>query len=222
MRPFPLRFEIMIRVVLADDHPIVRAGIRMLLNQNADICIAGEAQTAAGVLDVLQRVQADVLLLDAVLPGMRAKALVQTLHRQYPDLPILVLSAYKDPHLVMGLLQAGASGYLVKGEDMEDIARAIYDVRRGKRPLSAEIVTLLQQAAIGDVSPAAETSLASLTSREREVLDLMGEGLSNEDIAQRLYISERTVKFHAGNIYSKLGARNRTEAILLLLKSRTE
>jgi len=191
----------------------------MLLTQNADIRIAGEAETASGVLEILQRVPADVLLLDAMLPGMRAKALVQAVRQQHPGLPILVLSAYKDPRLVMGLLQAGVSGYLVKGEDMEDIARAIHDVQRGKRPLSAEIVALLQQAALGKTEPPAALPLDTLTQREREVLDLMSQGLSNEDIAQRLYISERTVKFHTGNIYSKLGVKNRTEAVLLLLKS---
>ncbi len=192
----------------------------MLLTQNTDIHIAGEAETASGVLEILQRVQADVLLLDAMLPGMRAKALVQSVRQQHPGLPILVLSAYKDPRLVMGLLQAGVSGYLVKGEDMEDIARAIHDVRRGKRPLSAEIVALLQQAALGGAEPPPALPLETLTQREREVLDLMSQGLSNEDIARKLYISERTVKFHTGNIYSKLGVKNRTEAVLLLLKSR--
>ncbi len=192
----------------------------MLLTQNADIRIAGEAETASGVLEILQRVQADVLLLDAMLPGMRAKSLVQSVRQQHPGLPILVLSAYKDPRLVMGLLQAGVSGYLVKGEDMEDIVRAIHDVLRGKRPLSAEIVTLLQQAALGGTKPPPAIPLETLTQREREVLDLMSQGLNNTDIARKLYISERTVKFHTGNIYNKLGVKNRTEAVLLLLKSR--
>lgn len=210
------------RVVLADDHPIVRAGIRMLLAQTPDVDIVGEAETAAEVLTTLQRAEVDVLLLDAVLPGMRTKPLVETIRRRHPRLAILVLSAYKDPHLVLGLLKAGVNGYLVKGEDMEDIVRALKDVQRGKRPLSAEIVALLQETALGGAPSSRLDPLQTLTEREREVLTLMSEGASNEDIAQKLYISERTVKFHASNIYGKLGARNRTEAVSLFLKYTSE
>ncbi|RMF47889.1 MAG: DNA-binding response regulator [Anaerolineae bacterium] len=207
------------RVVLADDHPIVRAGIRMLLAQTPDVDIVGEAETAAEVLETLQCVKTDVLLLDAVLPGMRTRELVQTIRTRHPHLGILVLSAYKDPHLVLGLLKAGVNGYLVKGEDMEEIVRALKDVQRGKRPLSAEIVTLLQETALGESPSSKPDPLQTLTEREKEVLMLMSEGMSNEDIAQRLFISKRTVKFHTGNIYAKLGVKNRTEAVLLMMKN---
>ncbi len=210
----------MISVVLADDHPVVRAGTRAMLSQNEDIQIVGEAKDAAETLQWVSEANPDVLVLDAVLPGMRAKALVRTLHNQYPGVRILMLSAYKDADLVMGLLREGASGYLLKEESMDAIAQAIRDVVQGKKVFSADILELLQQAALGEIAQTGKNPLQQLTEREREVLDLVVAGLNNAAIARRLFISERTVKYHIGNIYGKLGVKNRTEAVLLALKYR--
>jgi DNA-binding NarL/FixJ family response regulator len=209
----------MIRVVLADDHPVVRAGTRTMLAQNEDIEIVGEAKNADEALQLVIATQPDVLLLDAVLPGKRTKRLMRTLHEQQPALRILILSAYKDADLVMGLLREGARGYLLKEESMNTIARAIRDVMDGKKIFSTDIIELLQQAALGDKETTDEKrAMATLTEREREVLALMVKGMNNAAIAKQLYISERTVKYHIGNIYGKLGVENRTEAVLLALK----
>jgi len=209
----------MIRVVLADDHPVVRAGTRTMLAQNEDIEIVGEAKNADEALQLVIATQPDVLLLDAVLPGKRTKRLMRTLHEQQPALRILILSAYKDADLVMGLLREGARGYLLKEESMNTIARAIRDVMDGKKIFSTDIIELLQQAALGDKEATDEKrAMATLTEREREVLALMVKGMNNAAIAKQLYISERTVKYHIGNIYGKLGVENRTEAVLLALK----
>ncbi len=211
----------MIRVILADDHPVVRAGIRMALAKNEDIDILGEAGTTEEVLLMVEQNKPDVLLLDAVLPGMRTKALVQALLRLRPRLHILILSAYKDQRLVMGLLRAGVEGYLLKEESMDDIATAIRDVMKGKKWFSTDIVNMLQQVALGEVSPSSTSNpLETLTAREKEVLELMVQGMNNAAIAQTLFISMRTVKFHVGNIYGKLGVDNRTDAVLLALKYR--
>jgi len=210
----------MISVILADDHPVVREGTRAMLAQNTDIQILGEARDAIETLQRLSEATPDVLVLDAVLPGMRAKTLVRTVHNQYPNVRILILSAHKDADLVMGLLREGASGYLLKEESMDAIAQAIRDVAQGRKVFSADILELLQQAALGEIAQTEAPPLQQLTKREREVLDLVVAGLNNAAIARRLFISERTVKYHIGNIYGKLGVKNRTEAVLVALKSR--
>jgi len=193
----------------------------MLTSHNADIVIVGEAKNAPETLTLIEQQEADVLLLDAVLPGKRTRALVHELKTQYPNMRILVLSAYKDPNLVMGLLRAGVDGYLLKEESLKRIAQAIVEVTNGKKAFSTDILSILQEAAMGERGwPSERRQLASLTEREKEVLALMAEGLSNREIAERLVISERTVKYHVGNIYGKLGVRKRTEAVLLALKYR--
>ncbi|NOX63330.1 MAG: response regulator transcription factor [Chloroflexi bacterium] len=213
----------MIRVILADDHPIVRAGTRMWLARDGDVEIVGEAEDALQALGLAKGCGAEVLLLDARLPGMRTKALVEAVKKECSHLRILVLSAYKDADLVMGLLRAGVDGYLLKEEPPEAIAAGIKAVMQGGRPLSGEIVALLQTAALGEAPSVSKRDLLEeLTEREREVLLLMVEGASNAAIAQALFISERTVKFHVGNIYQKLGVKNRTEAVLLALERREE
>jgi len=191
----------------------------MLSAQDADIVIVGEAEDAQGTLALVEELDADVLLLDAVLPGMRTKKLVMEIKERRPSIHILILSAYKDSNLVMGLLQAGVDGYLLKEESLKRIAQAIVEVMNGEKAFSTDILTILQEAALGEDGWSSERKrLASLTDREREVLTLMAKGLSNREIAERLVISERTVKYHVGNIYSKLGVKKRTEAVLLALK----
>lgn len=217
---FFLVFDTMIRVLLADDHPIVRAGTRTMLVRYEDIEIVGEAGDADETLKMAAATNPDVLLLDAVLPGRRAKILVRDLLTQQPHLRILMLSAYKDVELVMGLLRAGVSGYLLKESSIDAIAQAVRDVQQGKKAFSPEIVELLQQAALGEIASPTKNPLDKLSKREKEVLDLMVEGLSNHAISQRLFISERTVKYHIGNIYGKLAVENRTEAVILALKWR--
>ncbi len=213
----------MIRVLLADDHPVVRAGTRAMLDRNEDIEVVGEAGNAAETLQMAAATHPDVLLLDAVLPGQRTHILVRDLLTQQPDLRILILSAYKEVGLVMGLLRAGVFGYLLKETPTDAIARAIRDVQQGKKAFSPEIVELLQQVALGEIASSIQNPnnpLNKLTKREKEVLDLMVEGLNNHAIAQRLFISERTVKYHISNIYGKLAVENRTEAVLLAIKWR--
>ncbi len=208
-----------IHVILAEDHPIVRSGMRMLPSQNPDIVIVGEAENAEEVLRLVEQLSADVILLDAVLPGMRAKSLVKKLKKRRPALHVLILSAYKDPNLVMGLLRAGVDGYLLKEEPLEQISQAIISVMEHKKPFSDDILEILHAAALGhDNWSLEEKRLASLTEREQEVLTLMTEGLNNQEIATSLTISERTVKYHVGNIYGKLGVKTRTEAVVIALK----
>ena len=208
----------MIRVFLIDDHPVVRQGMRALPSKNAEITIVGEAATAHEALQVLSVQEVDVVLMDARLPDMRTKELIQKLREHHPSIRILVLSAYQDAELVRTMLQTGIDGYLLKDEPLNRIAAAITEVMLGWKVFSPHIFETLQEI-MGETTTSAEMDpLAELTPREREVLSLMAEGLSNATIASRLHISERTVKYHITNIYAKLGVKNRTEAILLALK----
>ena len=191
----------------------------MLPSQNADIVIVGEAKNAQETLRLVEEDGADVLLLDAVLPGMRTGALVHEIKKRQPHIHILILSAYKDPDLVMGLLRAGVDGYLLKEEPLERISQAIIGVMNGNKLFSSDVLDILHDVALGHASQTPEEKrLALLTEREREVLSLMADGLSNQEIAEKLSITERTVKYHVGNIYGKLGVRTRTEAVLLALQ----
>jgi len=208
----------MIRVLIADDHPAVRAGLASELERQPDITVVGQAGNAQETLRLAQERQPDVLLLDIVMPGMRAGELVRRLRSACPKLRVLVLTAYDDERLVLGLLRAGVQGYLLKEEELETVAAAVRGVMRGEMPLSLPVAAKVRQAALGEPGRAEQRPLARLTEREREVLALMARGLSNAEIAKELVITEHTVKFHVGNIYAKLGVRTRVEAILVAVR----
>jgi len=208
-----------IRVLLADDHPAVRVGIATGLAREEDIEVVGEAGNARETLLLTESLRPNVLLLDIVMPDMKAGELVRRLLTAHPGLRILVLTAYDDEALVLGLLRAGVAGYLLKEERLETIAAAVRGVMRAEMPLSPKIASSIRRNLLGVGGILrGDSPLADLTKREREVLELMTRGKTNAEIAQALVVTERTVKFHVGNIYSKLHVRSRTEAVLLALK----
>lgn len=198
-----------IRALLIDDHPIVRSGIRMLLEQAPDIQVVGEADTGENALALVRRLQPDVVLLDVEMPGKSGLDVARELHDAQLPVRILALSAYDDEQYILSLLASGAAGYLTKEEALDTIIEAVRGVARGEEGwLSRRAAARIAQA-----TRHTARSPIDLTGRESDVLDLLVKGWSNSQIAAELHVTERTVRFHLTNIYEKLNVSSRAEAI---------
>lgn len=198
-----------IQVVIADDHPIVRSGIRSELARHPDFEVVGEALNGDEALQLTLELNPDVLLLDVNMPGLKAVKVVEELKSRPILCKVLVLTAYGDTATILGMLKVGVDGYLLKDEDPFIIPEAIRGVLDGKTWLSHTVSEKLVSIAQGK----AETiGGVELTRREREVLRLLSQGSTNKEIAMYLQTSERTVEFHVGNILDKLGVKCRLEA----------
>lgn len=196
-----------IRVLIADDHPVVRTGIRDELAKHPDLELVGEATDGDHTLELARTMRPDVLLLDINMPGIAAVKVAREL-RSLPDPPkVLVLSAYGDLESVQAMLRAGVQGYMLKDEDPARIPEGIRAVGHGMRWLSDRIGAIITQ------GPARPDVSSILSPREIEVLELIGLGLDNDQIAERLSIVPGTVKNHVSTIYMKLGVRTRAEAV---------
>jgi DNA-binding NarL/FixJ family response regulator len=198
-----------IHVLIADDHPIVRSGIRNELSHHPDFEIVGEAISGDEILPQLGESHADVLILDINMPGMKAKHILGELEKVERPPQVLVLTAYGDPENVLGMLKAGARGYLLKDSSPGNIADGIRAVAKGMTWLSPEVASVLLETQIDEKANFEET----LSARETEVLQFLAQGYSNAQIAERLSISEGTVKNHITNIYDKLCLHTRAEAV---------
>ncbi len=196
----------MIRVLVVDDHPVVRAGLRAVLEASGDIQVVGEAAEGKAAVCLAEAMRPDVVLLDCRLPGMEGAAVARVLRERCPWARVVVLSAYADEHLVWGMLRAGAVGYVLKDEPPEEIPAAVRAAVRGRR-ISARRWLRGWQPGCGT------SGRASLTAREREVLRWIVEGQSNKQIAATLGIGEHTVEIHIGNLLGKLEVASRAEAI---------
>lgn len=203
-----------IRVLLIDDHPIVRSGIRMLLEQAEDILVVAEADRGDDVVQLLRRHTPDIVLLDMEMPGKSGVDVAREIQDAGVPVRILALSAYDDDEYISSLLSNGAAGYLTKEEALHTIVDAVRGVARGEegwfsRRAAAQVAALARRG---------PQDAATLTEREEEVLLLLAEGWTNARIAQDLSVSERTVRFHLSNIYDKLGCNSRAEAIAWALR----
>lgn len=202
-----------IQVMIVDDHPVVRNGIRFSLLAFDDIQVLGEAGSGAETLDLCAELQPDVVLMDLLMPGVNGVETTRTLHKAYPHIKVLALTSFQEGNLVQEALQAGAIGYLLKDVSIDELAHAVRLAAQG-------LPTLAPAAGRALVQTAAQTPKIGhdLTEREREVLALLVEGLSNQQVADRLVISPATVKFHISSIRSKLGASSRTEVVILAMQ----
>jgi len=199
------------RILLADDHPAIRAGIRGALEE-AGFQVVGEASSGEEALRLVEELRPDVLVLDVVMPGVNGVEVARALREKFPHLHILALSAYWDDEYVFGLLQAGAKGYVLKEEAVERIVDAVRVVAGGGTWLSEKVqARVMERAAREEAEPV-------LTERELEVLRLMAEGKGNREIAEALCVAERTVKYHVNSIYSKLGVTSRVEAVIYAIR----
>lgn len=206
-----------IRVVVADDHPVVRMGVAAELSRHADIEVCGEAVNGDQALELARALAPDVLVLDVNMPGMRAVEVLRRLAGM-PEAPrALILTAYGDLDLALALLKAGARGYLLKDEDPAALSAAVRAVMRGETRLSAAVMSGVVDHTVRD---SAGAGTPALSAREIEVLRLLGEGQENQEIGELLGISERTVRYHLRNIYDKLGVQRRGEAIAWVVRRR--
>ena len=204
-----------IRVMLVDDHAVVRSGLSAFLLAFDDLELVGEASGGAEAVRLCDRLQPDVVLMDLMMPGMDGAAATRAIRERCPHIQVIALTSFKEEDLVQGALQAGAIGYLLKNVTADELAGAIRSAYAGRPTLAPEAAQALIRAATQPRRPGHD-----LTEREHEVLALMVEGLSNVQIAERLVVSTSTVKFHVSNVLSKLGVRSRTEAVALALQEK--
>lgn len=203
-----------IRVMLVDDHTMVRKGLATFLKVFDDLELVGEAGNGADAIKRCGAILPDVVLMDMVMPDMDGATATTMIRQKYPHVQVLVLTSFKEGELITKALEAGAIGYLLKDVSADDLARAIRSAHVGRATLSPEAAQSLVETTNLPPAPGLD-----LTEREREVLALMVEGLSNTQIAGKLGVSSSTIKSHVSNVLSKLGVASRTEAVTLALRN---
>ena len=204
-----------IRVMLVDDHTMVRRGLVTFLKAFDDLELAGEAESGEAAIQLCAEVSPDVILMDMALPMMDGATATRAIRQQFPQVQVIALTSFKEGDLVKNALEAGAIGYLLKDVSADELRRAILAAHAGRATLSPEAAQALVETANQPAAPGLD-----LTEREREVITLMIEGLNNTQIAARLTVSPSTIKSHVSNILAKLGVASRTEAVTLALRNR--
>lgn len=221
-----------IRVVLVDDHRLFRAGLRALLERRG-FQVVGEADDGAAARDLVRQTRPDVVLMDLRMPGLSGLAATRLLKAEFPELPVVILTASEEEDDLFEAVKSGAQGYLLKSDPPETVATLVEAAARGEAALTPHLALrilqeLSQQTKTTPPSPAparsparpapAEDLVEPLTAREREVLELLVQGATNKEIARRLVVSENTVKYHLKNILGKLHLQNRAQVVAYALK----
>jgi len=208
-----------IKVLLAEDHVVVREGTRQLLEHEPDMEVVGEADDGEEAIELTNKLQPDVVIMDIAMPklnGIEATKQIKTLH---PATAVLILTAYDNDQYIFALLEAGAAGYLLKNVRGRDLIEAVRAVYAGESVLYPTIAHRVISRLVSPVSSPVEAKMTEpLSEREMEVLKLAANGINNKDIAERLFLSPRTVQAHLGNIFNKLSVGSRTEAVLYGLR----
>ena len=204
-----------IRVMIVDDHGMIRKGLMAYLNNRPEILVVGEARDGREAVNLCEQLHPDVILMDLVMPEMGGVAATHAIHQRWPQVQVIVLTSFQEKELVQDALSAGAIGYLLKNVTGDELALAINRACAGKPTLAPEAIQALIQ------TRAEESTLGKdLTRREQEVLALLVKGMSNPEIAGRLFISRATVKVHLSSIFSKLEVASRAEAISLAIQKK--
>jgi DNA-binding NarL/FixJ family response regulator len=198
-----------IRILLVDDHPVMRDGLRLVLSTQSDFEVVSEAANGDEAIALARRAHPDVILMDLEMPGIDGTQAIESIKREFPQMHIIVFTAYFSDEQIIGAMRAGASGYLLKGAPRGELFQAIHTAYTGGMPLEPQIASRLMKR----VREEAQSDLWKLTEREQEVLQLLAQGMANKQIAHELSISLRTAKFHVSSLLSKLNASNRTEVV---------
>jgi DNA-binding NarL/FixJ family response regulator len=201
-----------IRIVIADDHSVVRRGLRMFLAMDPELVVVGEAADGEEAVKIARQLLPDIVLMDLLMPVMDGITATAIIRRELPDTEVLALTSVLEDASVVGAVRAGAIGYLLKDTDADALCRAIKAAAAGQVQLTPQAAARLMQVVSSPESP------EELTERETEVLRLMAQGRANKEIARSLNISEKTVKVHVSNILSKLGVQSRTQATLYAIR----
>ena len=205
-----------IRILICDDHTVVREGLRALITTEPDMTIVGEAADGEGAVIAFRELRPDVILLDMVMPRMDGVEALKIILSEFPSARILILTSFSEDEMVFPAIKSGALGYLLKDSSPEELIRAIRNVNRGEASLHPSIARrLIQELSQPTTLP---PTLEPLTEREMEVLRLVAKGYSNEEIGDALVVSERTARGHVSSILSKLHLANRTQAALYALR----
>ena len=203
-----------IRVLVVDDHAVVREGLRAFLELQDGIEVVGEAEDGIEAVDVAEEIRPDVVLMDLVMPRLDGLAAMRALRERLPRTRVVVLTSFFDDDKLLPALRAGAAGYLLKNAEPQEVARAVRAAHAGEMLLDPVVAARLVDALAGGKEP-----LDRLTPREREVLELVGRGFPNKLIARELAVAEKTVKTHVGNIFAKLGVTDRTQAAVFAVRA---
>ncbi len=204
-----------IKILIVDDHNVVRSGLSAFLMVYDDLELVGEASNGKEAVEMCGMLKPDVVLMDLIMPEMDGADATREIRSRYPCTQVIVLTSFKEDNLVECALQAGAIGYLLKNISADELASAIRSANRGQPTLAPEATQILIKASSRTHEPGHD-----LTAREREVLKMMIEGLSNPEIADKLVVSRSTVKFHVSSILSKMRVASRTEAVSMALKNK--
>jgi two-component system, NarL family, response regulator LiaR len=204
-----------IRILLVDDHAVVRSGLSKFLLVNPDLELVGEASDGAEAFQLAGLHQPDVILMDLMMPGVDGITATRQIHQKYPHIKIIALTSFSEQNMVEGALQAGAAGYLQKNVTAVELGNAIRSAHLGRMTLSPEAAQVLANSISQPHHPKHE-----LTEREQDVLRCMVDGLNNNEIAGKLFISLGTVKFHISHVFQKLGVKTRVEAVKIAIEQK--
>ncbi|MER1959188.1 MAG: response regulator transcription factor [Solibacillus sp.] len=206
----------MIRVLIADDHHVVRRGLLFFLKTQKDIEVVGEAKNGIEAVELVEKFNPDIVLMDLVMPEMDGITATKKIKQKWPDIKVLMLTSFSDKDHVLPAMQAGASGYQLKDIEPDDLVESIRQIMRGENTIHPEATSQLEEGLREDENK--PHSLNPLTPREQDVLAELTKGKSNREIAASLYVTEKTVKTHISNIFTKLQVQDRTQAALYAVK----
>lgn len=208
----------MIRLLIVDDHEMVREGLKAMLVSEPDFSIVGDTANAEQALELIGRLRPDIVLLDVRLPGASGIDVCRAVMEQYPQVAVIFLTTYTDENLVAQCIQAGARGFIVKDIERFDLKRAIRAVARGEATIDPKAAVAVLAQLRRAPQAASEPSPESLSPQQLVILRLVAQGLSSREIAAQLYLSENTVKGYVQEILHRLGVKNRTEAVMVAVK----